>query len=118
MSTEERLLKLVQGLLAKTKSGDVVWERTSATDVFQAAFPRYTVKVSERGDASEPLLTNYVVSIFDEAGTIIERASYLDLGKSSQVNNFELMKELYSVARRQALGVDGALDTLLSELSQ
>ncbi len=120
MSTEEKILKLVQGLLAKTKSGDVIWERTSSPNVFQAAFPRYTVKISERGDGSEPLLVNYVVSILDESGTVIERASYLDdlAKKFPQMNNSGLMKELYSVARRQALGVDSALDTLLSELSQ
>ena len=119
MSTEEKILKLVEGLLAKTKSGDVVWERTSSPDVFQAAFPSYTVRVSTRRSENQLEALDYVVSILDEAGTTIERASDVDLTKAlGGVSAYQLMQELYALARRQALGVDGALDTLLSELSR
>lgn len=119
MSTEERILKLVQGLLAKTTSGEMAWERTSTSGVFQVAFPSYTVKLSIEPNNDNPDANDYFVWILDETGHIIERASDVELQRKFPTKRVvQLMDDLYSAARRHAMDVDGALDSLLSELSQ
>jgi hypothetical protein len=119
MSTEEKLLKVVQRLYAKTKAGEIPWEKTSGKGIFQAAFPSYVIKLSSRPNADNPEALDYIASVVDESGIVIERASDLDLSKvASEGGVFSMMGELYTMARRQALGVDGALDSLLGELEK
>lgn len=117
MSTEEKILKLVQRLHTKTKDGEIVWEKTGGKDVYQVAFPNYTVKVFCRPNGGDPTALDYIVSIVDEAGSVIERASDVDISSAfPQVKALLMMRELYTLARRQALGVDSALDSLLADL--
>ena len=61
-------------------------------------------------------LTN-VVSILNESGNVIECATDVDISKAfPQAKALQLTEELYTTARRQALGVDGALDSLLADI--
>jgi hypothetical protein len=118
MSTEieQKLFTLVQKLHAKTLAGGVVWERTSTNNAFQTSFPTFVVRLYERWEdgAESP---DYVISIRDESGLTVERASDVELTKAiPNCNAFAIMRELYTMARRQALNVDSALDSLLAEL--
>src|SRR4051812_5441065 len=118
MSTEieEKLFRLVQKLHAKTLAGGVVWERTSIRNAFQTSFPTFVVRVSELWEegADSP---DYAISIRDESGLTIERATDAELTKANPDSNaFPIMRDLYNMARRQALNVDSALDSLLAEL--
>ena len=115
LTTEARMLKLVQRLHAKTQAGELQWEKTATANVFQAAFPSYVVRLSVQTGVGGG--TDYYVSIRDDAGNLIEQASDVTINsvmRGSKV--FELMSELYSMARRKAMGVDKALDSLLTEL--
>jgi hypothetical protein len=116
MRTEEKLLKLFQRLHAKTKAGEIKWEQTSRSDVFQTAFPNYVVKLSARpSDSGEAF--DYFVSIVNENGVVLETASDIDISKAfPAVEAYKTMRELYDMARREALGVNAALDSLLGEL--
>ena len=116
MTTQDRMLTLVQRLYAKTQSGEMIWERTSRSGVFQVALPNYVVKLSTRSTGpDEP--PDYVVSIVDESGNLIERTTDLELSKVFPNEKvFSTMEELYEMSRRQALGVDRALDAILSDL--
>jgi hypothetical protein len=117
MSTEEKLLKLVQGLLAKTKSGEIAWEKTASDEVFQVAFPSYTVRLSTQSSDENPDMNDLVVLIRDDEGRTIEHISDAELHrKFPNAKPYQLMQDLYTTARRQALGVDTVLDSLLSEL--
>lgn len=119
MSTEEKVLKLVERLYAKTEAGEIPWERTSARGVFQVAFPSYTVKLSSRPNDENPESPDYIVSILDESGVVIERATDIELQKVAiDLKVFQMMDDLYTTARRRALGVDSALDSLLGELDK
>lgn len=118
MSTEieEKLFRLVQRLNAKTLAGGVVWERTSTRNAFQTSFPTFVVRLAETWEegADAP---DYVISIRDESGLTIERATDVELtGAVPDSNAFSVMRDLYNLARRQALNVDSALDSLLTEL--
>jgi hypothetical protein len=116
MSTEEKILKLVQRLHAKTGAGEIAWEKTAGKDVYLTAFPNYTVKVYTVSDIDSDDQV-YFVSIVNETGTVIERASDVDVKKAfPQAKATQLIREIYTMARRQALGVDSALDSLLVEL--
>jgi hypothetical protein len=107
MNTDEKKLKLLQRLHAKTRAGEIAWERTAHADVFQTAFPNNTVKLSP----------DHVVEIANETGTVIESITDVDLKRVfPQTKAHQLIEELYTMAHRQAEGVDGALDSLLVEL--
>jgi len=107
MNNEEKKLKLVQRLHAKTRAGEIAWERTAHADVFQTAFPNHTVK----------LRPDFVVEVADEKGTAIESVRDVDIRRVfPQTKAHQLIEEPYTMARRQVEGVDGALDSLLVEL--
>lgn len=112
---EEKMLNLVLKLHAKTKEGQIKWERTASSNIFQYAFPSYVVRISvKQGDADAP---DYYITVKDSDGTTIESASDVSIGRAfPNAKVFATMEELFTLARREALGVDQALDSLLSEL--
>lgn len=100
--------RFVTLLYEKTLNGELNWEPTETEDVYQCAFPNYSVRISERG-------ADYVVTIYNEQGTVIEEMTDVTL-KDEIDNSFEKMRQIYDTARRVAMGVDKALDDLLSYL--
>jgi hypothetical protein len=117
MKTEEKLLKIVQRLDAKTQAGEIRWEQTGRSNVFQTAFPSYVVKLTSTRNREGFDDEDIIVSIVDESGLILESASDVDIKKAfPAVEAYATMKRLYDLARREALGVDAALDSLLGEL--
>jgi hypothetical protein len=122
MTVEEKLWELVQRLLKKTDANSVSWETTPNKNTFQTAFPRFTVRISEKcPEVGDP---DYYIAIYDERGRVIEQASDVDLRRSLFPHQegtgdvFKTMRELYGKARRIALGVDTALDDLLGSLDE
>jgi hypothetical protein len=63
------------------------------------------------------LSEDYVLTILNSEGTVIEQAADTDFANRLQ-DALPMMSEMYSAARRQALGVDGAIDDILGELSK
>ena len=117
--TNPKMARLLARLVEKTDQGKVSWEETEQTDVYQAAFPGYSVRISYREATGLLALgtTDYLLSIFNEDGTQIDEASDVDL-KSDYSDSFNRMKKLHEDARRKALGVDEALDKILAELDK
>jgi hypothetical protein len=110
MTSEEKFFAILKRLHAKTKAGQTEWEETPSTGVFQTSFPNYTIKLWADGN-------DYYISILDGLGATLE--SYSDAALTTAFpggNAFPIMRELYAMARRRALGVDAALDSLLREL--
>jgi hypothetical protein len=117
LSTEARMWKLVQRLHAKTAAGELQWDKTVSKNTFQTAFPSYVVRVSVDypEDAEAP---DYHVAVRDGAGTTIESVSDRQVHNALPDSNaFTLMGELFTMARRTALGVNQALESLLNELN-
>ena len=123
--TEEKLIEFVTKLEAKTLSGNVKWEETAATDVFQATLSSFVIRIcrSEARDGS----TDLEIDLVSKDGTIIESLSdgqflrmvrkYQSAGALLEVNAHGVMESIFTSARRMALGVDKALDDVLSELN-
>lgn len=115
---ESKLVQFVQLLERRTAEGKVVWEQTAQEGVYQAAFPQYAVTIRKEETMRSGM--HYLLQILDEQGRIIEEVRGEGpppipvLDKPSALD--QLLSRLYGVARRQAMGVDKALDDLLATL--
>lgn len=109
---------LVPKLHKQTIDGKLEWEQTDREGAFQTSFPNSSIRISVR--PSESLLSfqnDYVISIYNSSGILIESASDVDI-KNELDNSYNLMKEMHETARGYALGVEQALDSIISELSK
>lgn len=114
----EKLAKLVTLISKKTRDGELKWEATAREDAFQVAFPDYVVQiVRPLGQAEGEEITLYVLRILNARNIVIEEVMHYDLNENF-TDAHGLMSELYAAARRQALGVEKALDTLLETLEK
>ena len=106
---------LVERLHERTLINRLIWEKTVNAGVYQVVFGVHSIQVSKREDLDDwgrLLGHSFSIEIYDEEGTVIEEISSRDLEESAS----QKLKELYELARRQAMGVDKILDSLLSEL--
>jgi hypothetical protein len=113
---DSKIINFVETLKFKTINGKVVWEATSTEGVFMASFSNYSVQISQEYFSS-PSELDLVLKILNNDGSIIEVISDVDL-KESYDNSYLFLNELYSVARRQAMGVENAIDSILAELAK
>ena len=114
----DKLWTLVQKLNERTIAGQVNWERTAEEGVYQASFPNYSVRLFTRERRGE---RDYIIQIVDQDGTVVEDSSDVDLARVSGLglpDTFDFMRGLYNIARRKAMGVDQALDTLMEILDK
>jgi hypothetical protein len=114
---DKRLEELILRLQKKTAEGKISWERTARTGVFQAAFPNYSVQISRRQNRDDPEAVDYLLRVYDEDGQLIEEAVDTDFSDvQERFSAYTVMADTYSAARKIALGVDKAIDSLLKEL--
>ncbi|MGA2118682.1 MAG: hypothetical protein ABSH56_28495 [Bryobacteraceae bacterium] len=114
--TEQKIYDLATKLLAKTRSVTLTWESTPSGEAFLTSLAAFSVKVSrvwdEYGHES-----NVMLSISGSDGRAVESSVDNDLAEKLKLPAVvQTMGELYTEARRAALGVDAALDQLLAEL--
>lgn len=111
--SDNRMALLVKRLVEKTNKKELAWEATAAEDEFAVAFSSYAVTVSHDPDEDE-----YLVTLSDSGGQVIDELSPSDF--ESYDLNYEdpaqVFALLYSEARRTAMGIDEALDSILAEL--
>ena len=102
----EKLLRLAQALYEKTKSGELSWETTPNEATFQASFPKYSILLQKDGD-------DVNLKICNEEGRVME-----ELTDEEAFQHFDrpILGELFEIARRGAMGVEEALDEILSNL--
>ena len=94
-------------LLERTNQDKVGWQSTSDEDTFTAVLGNASVLILvDRTNAA-------ILQILNQEGREIER---LDSGTQEGQQWGYQLRELYSRARRIALGVDSQLDDLLQEL--
>jgi hypothetical protein len=108
MAINEKLTQLVDAVYEKTKSGELVWETTSVPFKFQVSFAKYSVTILSQGAGATRL------ELHNDQGALIEEVSPSDTSAAQDA----ILYRLYELARRQALGVDEAIDELLTELSK
>lgn len=112
---KSRNVILVDRLHERTLSNKLLWEKTVDAGVYQVVFGVHSIQVAKREDRDSwgtVLGYSFSLEIYDEEGATIEEIRARDLEESAS----QKLKELYELARRQAMGVDKILDSLLSEL--
>lgn len=112
---DDKLRKLINRLLDKTRAAELHWSETPSKEAFQVSFPSYSVEV----DCSDEVT---YLRVYNSEGRIIDETSdraimFDDFGSNFQSGDVEKIQELYRLARRQALGVDRALEELLATLT-
>jgi len=112
-----KLLKVVKQLGTRTSEGSVAWEETGKEGVFQASFPNYSVRISRSWHDFEESY-DYYLRLYNQNGSVIEEVTQAGLAGPdlSGPEAYQLLEELYEGARRKAMGVDQALDTILDNL--
>lgn len=118
---DNKLVKLIELLAKRSDQGKVRWEKTLDDGVFQAAFSEgFSMRISERPSAQEPEGSDVVVTLYNEEGEVIEEFSDLDF-RGDQIfgkHPYQIMKEIYTTARRTAMGAAKAIDTIIGELHE
>jgi hypothetical protein len=116
--TQEKYVRLISKLAHTTNEGLVEWEPTARTDVYQAAFPAYGVRIwRDELDSGE---TDIVLAIVNSEGVVIDevRDTSFQPGDFGTRGAFTVMSELFRNAKRRALGAEEALDALLKNLDE
>jgi hypothetical protein len=113
--------RLVKALFDKTQTGSVDWHESAAADTFQVSFKDHSVQIAMRKGRDE--LMDYVISVLNEEGTVVDRFSdeELDTEDDGTIKGrgwYALMLELYNLALRHARGADKALNAILDELGE
>lgn len=109
-----KIVKLIETLLSQTEAGTLQWAQTEKSEIFQASFPRYSIRIYPQNDRSN-LQPDYFLQILNEVGEIVEVVSDPDLRDVMDMP-FTKMQNLYEGARRNAMGVESALDEILDFL--
>lgn len=116
----EKITRLIESLVRKTAAGTLRWEKASVPDFFQASFPRYSVLAGwkSRGSGFENEFARamrgvdnspFVLRIGGEEGHIIEEVDATEAPD---------LPELFAMARRNASGVEQALDDIIGYLEE
>jgi hypothetical protein len=106
MPLNEKLVQLLRIIHGKTKNGELVWEKTANSSEFQVAFAKNSITIGGAAGITPTL------RIFNEEGNLLEEIGVLTTSGTER----DLLKEVWELARRRALGVDQAIDELLAEL--
>lgn len=116
-----KLASLACRLYQRTYDGEVDWEETASTGVYQASFADYSIIISLQPPQSGGD-SDVKISIIDDVGNEVE--SFLDVDLESEwlidlgiiETPFKIMKDTYDTARRAALGSEKAIDEILAVL--
>lgn len=123
--TDDKLVTLARRIQERTKEGSLRWEATARENTFQVAFPGSVVQISSWLDSRGR--GGYTLRVLNEEGMVLEEITDGVLQKLlAQEISLEglfgleearsILEEIYTAARRIALGTDRTLDTLLSFL--
>lgn len=103
-----KIATLIKTLLKQTSNGELQWAQTEKTATFQASFPRYSVRIY-------PQNSDYVLQILNDQGDTVEEIADPDL-RDVLASPYKTMGDLHDSARRNAMGVETALDEILNFL--
>lgn len=107
-----KLAMLLDALYDKTNSGAIGWDESAHSNSYETSFPNYSVLLNNDKSQGRDVFILYII---DANGDVVEEASDADFSEFIG-DPYSKMKDMYETARRQAKGVDQALDEILKEL--
>lgn len=125
MKNKSKYYRLINSIFKKTRDGSMSWEETDEDDVFQVSFPDYSLRISRVPTRSQdPDGEDIILRIYNNEGKLIDEVDdamiyqYDPERRFSGLSSYQAMYEIYNIARRQALGVEQALDSLLNLIEE
>ena len=121
-SLSSKHYKVIQGVYAATKAGNLTWATTSKSEQFLTNIDNYTCIIRIVHDPVYPEEPDYAIELYDDLNVRIESISNRTVSETpadsprNSLHPYTMLKESYELARRQAMGVDIALDTVLNFL--
>lgn len=119
--TAEKHVKLFELLHARTKEGNLNWADTVDKGTYIVSFTSFSVEISREQNENH-FESDIVLNIRNSDGDFVERvrdselADYLEASGIDRAKFFSRAEALYQMARREALGADKALDSILTDL--
>jgi hypothetical protein len=107
--TNEKIFTLITKLHEKTERGEIDWEVTANSSRFATSSADYSILIGEQGD-------DYDLFIVDQFDELVERVSDVDLARDGFNDSLQIMRSLFSQARRNARGTDKVIDDILNSL--
>ena len=110
MDMDEKFLTLVRGIRDATCRGRLQWKKGETADVFFTEFSgEARVSIEQGHDANDDMYYN--VNLINSSNEVIETLM-IDWGIELKV-----AEELFLLARRNALGFDDVVDTLIDRVN-
>lgn len=110
MTTTPSFERLLKKLTERTLAGIAAWSPGSRDDTFIWSGTSASVVLSTKDqDGVSP----YVVRLVDNAGRIVEEELFANDSNQALI---PLVRDLYAVARANALNIDGTIEGLLDDL--
>ncbi len=115
LSVSKKIKSLFDTICMKTVLGDLKWDKTEISGIFQTIIDLYNVRIK---DDEENHLNSYI-EVYKIAGDKIIRMSPMDMGDQHYCDeSSRWIEQAYRCARRQAMNVDAALDEIIKALKK
>lgn len=106
---QHKLLDIVNKLLERSKRGEVNWHAAEAENTYLVTYSRSSFSISS--DEVEP--NYYYISVLNNEESVpVDSMSF----EGTYDDGYNIVSELYDLAKRKSLGVDKVLDALLEEI--
>jgi hypothetical protein len=118
MTFSEQIDRLVAKLTELTARDKVDWQETANLNTYLARVDKFVVTINKQGSE---VFGGYSFQILDGSGRAIEGviAPYKGPERSASSNtNWERLRDLYEIARRQALHSEKVVSDLLASLER
>lgn len=114
-ATEQKMIELVDRLLRNTKAGKLKWQEAVKRDSYVVHFPDVSLRIAR--NSRNVSSVSFTLELINQEGTEIETLSRYDLGDfGDPEDDGAKLREIYDVARRQALDIDGTIDKAIEYL--
>jgi hypothetical protein len=112
MSVPKLYNDVISGLLQKSQKKEVIWNTTTDSNTFIVYFDKFSLSIRQkcRGDFNNPE-TWITIDIINDDGENIDGFE-IEEGDT----DWNEIIELFTLARRSALSIDNAIQTMLTEI--
>jgi frataxin-like iron-binding protein CyaY len=111
MSIPALYTNVIDGLLKKSLSKEVIWDVTTNADVFVVYFKDSSLVLHQHSNQDETWIS---VDVIDYKGNKIDGFWVSD----DENEDWTTINELFSIARRSALAIDKAIEGMLTEINR
>ncbi|MCS3860350.1 hypothetical protein GGP86_000098 [Salinibacter ruber] len=118
MSLNDKYIKLINSLINRTEEGDVEWRDTSTSKQFAVYLDSGNITVDyypESRSRQSERPEGYSITIFNDEGNKVDE---IKAARPENNEDYDILKELYSTAKRSYLKVDETIDGMISEISE